>query len=635
MKLKERLGVKISAVILSYFAVLTLALSIVATGAMGVYKFYFSSERLVKEEVLSDMAESEARYIETLISQERNLSRYYRDKNVYYRVGEKNSGEVQDTNYNGEEYIAYGSFEYEHYYTNFYTDKYGNGYTEEIETGETTLIEVFVAKSMTKSDMFSAVARVVEIGYSLRYVMVFIVLISVAVSITLLCYLYCAAGHKAGGVIERNPLDKVPFDIITAMVVVLALLSILIVDYFSYNNFSATVWAFIVGSVDYFIALGYTMSFATRVKTRTLIKNNILYYVFKWIFKKLKKLWEFLKYIYKRLNLIRKTVILLVGILAVEIFIGLLLASFYGTYLAEELIILVFFIDIIVFTAIIYVAVILQQIKAGGEKIAKGDLEHKIDTKYMVSDFKEFSVSLNNINEGLQTAINEKMKSERFRTELITNVSHDIKTPLTSIINYVDLIKKEEIESETLKQYVDVLDRQSTRLKKLVEDLVEASKASTGSLTVNLSECDVGVLLAQTLGEFEEKLQKAGLTPVLNIPQKSVKIMADGRHLWRVFDNLMNNICKYALKGTRVYLSVEENAEKAVITFRNISANELNVSANELMERFVRGDRSRNTEGSGLGLSIAKSLAEIQGGELELAVDGDLFKAIVKFDVIK
>ena len=277
----------------------------------------------------------------------------------------------------------------------------------------------------------------------------------------------------------------------------------------------------------------------------------------------------------------------------------------------------------------------MQRIKQGGERIAKGDLQYEIDTKYMFGDFKEFAESLNNINEGLQTAVNEKMKSERFKTELITNVSHDIKTPLTSIINYVDLIKKEEIENQTAKQYIEVLDRQSGRLKKLVEDLVEASKASSGSLSVELMPCDVAVLLTQTLGEFEDKLNNRGLVPVINAPEQPVKIMADGRHLWRIFDNLMGNICKYAMSGTRVYIDVKNESGKAVITFRNISQNQLNVSAEELMERFVRGDKSRNTDGSGLGLSIAKSLAELQNGSMELTVDGDLFKATVIFDIIK
>ena len=253
----------------------------------------------------------------------------------------------------------------------------------------------------------------------------------------------------------------------------------------------------------------------------------------------------------------------------------------------------------------------------------------------MYGDFKDFADSLNNINEGLSVAINEKMKSERFKTELITHVSHDIKTPLTSIINYVDLIKKEEPENENIREYIDVLDRQSSRLKKLIEDLMEASKASTGNLAVKLSVCEAGVLLSQTVGEFDERLKAAGLTPVVNIPETPIKIMADGRHLWRVFDNLMNNICKYSQVGTRVYLDVSERDGKAQITFRNISKYELNITGEELTERFVRGDKSRNTEGSGLGLSIAKSLTELQNGSLKIEIDGDLFKVTLTFDTVK
>ena len=234
----------------------------------------------------------------------------------------------------------------------------------------------------------------------------------------------------------------------------------------------------------------------------------------------------------------------------------------------------------------------------------------------------------------MQNAVNEKMKSERMRTELITNVSHDIKTPLTSIINYVDLIKKEKPENEKIKEYIGVLDRQSVRLKKLIEDLVEASKASTGNLTVNLAECEAGVLLSQTVGEFDERLKNAGLTPVLNIPEEPVKIMADGRHLWRVFENLTGNVCKYSMPGTRVYMELVKRDGKAVITFKNISKYELNISGEELMERFVRGDKSRNTEGSGLGLSIARSLTELQKGEMRIEVDGDLFKVTLTFDAV-
>jgi signal transduction histidine kinase len=234
----------------------------------------------------------------------------------------------------------------------------------------------------------------------------------------------------------------------------------------------------------------------------------------------------------------------------------------------------------------------------------------------------------------MSLAVDERMKSERLKTELITNVSHDIKTPLTSIINYADLITKEPTDNEKITEYCEVLTRQSERLKKLIEDLVEASKASTGNLEVLLAPCEVGVLLTQAAGEYEKRLADGNLTLVTRQPEHPVTILADGRRLWRVFDNLMNNICKYAQPGTRVFLTLEDTDGQAVISFKNISRCELDVSSDELLERFVRGDSSRSTEGSGLGLSIAQSLTELQNGTLALTIDGDLFKVTLRFSTI-
>ena len=274
----------------------------------------------------------------------------------------------------------------------------------------------------------------------------------------------------------------------------------------------------------------------------------------------------------------------------------------------------------------------MKRLQEGGKHIAEGDLDYQINTEHMLPALKEHAADLNRINEGVSKAVNEKMKSERFKTELITNVSHDIKTPLTSIINYVDLLEKEEIPNENAKEYLEVLERQSARLKKLIEDLIEASKASSGSLSVNLEKLEAGVFLVQTVGEFKEKTEKNKLDLQIKKPEEPIYIMADGRHFWRVIDNLMNNICKYAQPETRVYINLEQTGEKVQITFRNTSRYPLNISSEELMERFVRGDSSRNTEGNGLGLSIAGSLMELMHGKMHLVVDGDLFKVVLEFD---
>jgi K+-sensing histidine kinase KdpD len=227
----------------------------------------------------------------------------------------------------------------------------------------------------------------------------------------------------------------------------------------------------------------------------------------------------------------------------------------------------------------------------------------------------------------MNKAVEQRIKSERLKTELITNVSHDIKTPLTSIINYVDLLQKPHTEAEEI-QYLEVLDRQSKRLKKLTENLVEASKASTGNMAVHAEPTSVTELINQSLEEYRERLEAGKLSPVVEL-QEQLTVMADGKLMWRVLDNLLNNVVKYAMPGTRVYVTARRQGEQVILAVKNISAQELNVSADELLERFVRGDESRNTEGNGLGLNIARSLMEVQKGNLELYVDGDLFKVVL------
>lgn len=274
-----------------------------------------------------------------------------------------------------------------------------------------------------------------------------------------------------------------------------------------------------------------------------------------------------------------------------------------------------------------------QTLLSGVGQIARGNLDAEIDRD--IGMFEPFKEQLAMIRFGFKKAVDEEVKSQRMKTELITNVSHDIKTPLTSIINYVDLLGKEELGNETAEEYLEVLARQSNRLKKLIEDLMEASKASTGNLAVNPEQLEAGVSMTQTVGEFEEKLQANQLQLLVSKPEEPVYIMADARHLWRVMDNLMNNICKYAQSGTRVYIDLKKQDNRAVITFRNTSKYALNISPEELMERFVRGDSSRNTEGSGLGLSIARSLTELMGGTFAIFVDGDLFKVVLEFENVE
>lgn len=274
------------------------------------------------------------------------------------------------------------------------------------------------------------------------------------------------------------------------------------------------------------------------------------------------------------------------------------------------------------------------------ENIKNGNVKDKVTSENLHSDNIRLAEAVNSIGEGIDKAVNTSMKDEKLKADLITNVSHDIKTPLTSIINYVDLLKREDINNEKAKEYIEILDVKSQKLKQLTEDLVEASKISSGNISIELSRINFVELVNQTIGEFYEKLERNSLSVIFKPVQQDMMIMADARHLWRVIENLLNNVCKYALSGTRVYLDMvyeeNENAnDKVVFSIKNISASELNIDAAELTERFIRGDVSRTTEGSGLGLSIAKNLTTAQGGDFDIRLDGDLFKVIIKFDAAK
>ena len=276
----------------------------------------------------------------------------------------------------------------------------------------------------------------------------------------------------------------------------------------------------------------------------------------------------------------------------------------------------------------------LSYIMEGTERIKGGDIHYKLD---IIGDdnFSNLAENINNIGEGLDKAIYNQLKSERLKSELITNVSHDLKTPLTSIINYIELIKKEEdIKPEHIKDYVNVLDSKSKRLKVLIEDLFEASKASSGNLELNMEKIDITQLLRRAIGEMEEKLSKANLDLKLRVPEEKTYIMADGKKLYRVLENLLSNISKYSLENTRVYIDIIEEDDKVKLTMKNISSYELNFDPEEIMERFKRADESRNTEGSGLGLAIARDLVNAQGGRFEIDIDGDLFKSVVEFNLI-
>ncbi|MBQ6239465.1 MAG: HAMP domain-containing histidine kinase [Firmicutes bacterium] len=360
--------------------------------------------------------------------------------------------------------------------------------------------------------------------------------------------------------------------------------------------------------------------FAAQCKGGTVIKGSAC----AWILRVLRSVFRWLGTLMGSFPLVWKTV---VG-LGVVLIMDLICVS---NHWDVEFLVFMVLVHVVLGIFLIYLAVGLRKLQKGGQALAAGDYSTKVDTRFLFGDFRRHGEELNTIQEGVRKAVEQQMRSERMKTELITNVSHDIKTPLTSIINYVDLLKKEHIENPKAVEYIDVLERQSSRLRKLTEDLVEASKASTGNIPVTFADTDVNVLLSQVMGEYQQRLTEGQIEPVLTLDQKNPHIQADGRLLWRVLDNLLSNVCKYSMPGTRVYLSSETADGKVLITVRNISRYPLNISTDELTERFVRGDASRSTEGSGLGLSIAMGLTNLQKGEFKLSVDGDLFKVQLVF----
>ena len=272
-----------------------------------------------------------------------------------------------------------------------------------------------------------------------------------------------------------------------------------------------------------------------------------------------------------------------------------------------------------------------NEIVDGIKRIREGEVEYKLDVDKLHGANKDMADAVNNIGEGIRNAVRTSVKDEQMKTDLITNVSHDIKTPLTSIINYVDLLKRLHIKDEPAKGYIEVLDGKAQRLKQLTDDLVEVSKISSGNIELNMEKINLTELLNQSIGEFSEKLEEKNLNTIFNSYSNNAFIYADSRRMWRVVENLFNNICKYAMEGTRVYVDVTKENDNLMVSIKNISKSAMNINADELTERFIRGDSSRSTEGSGLGLSIAKNLTQAQGGNFTLDLDGDLFKVVLEF----
>lgn len=369
------------------------------------------------------------------------------------------------------------------------------------------------------------------------------------------------------------------------------------------------------------------LSLVRRIKARSLWRDSLLRHILLLVRKCFSKCSNLLVFLGGNM-ISRVKIILLFGIFVFLQFMFTGMTVEGGSALSLLLMIVM---DCAVLYYLIKKAWGREQIIAGLKKITDGDLQYKIPTEKLSGEQEMVADYINHIGEGLDAAVENSLKNERMKTELITNVSHDIKTPLTSIINYVDLLKRENPEDPKIRGYLEVLENKAQRLKVLTEDVVEASKASTGNIALEMTDLNFIELVHQVIGEFEEKFEERNLTMVVHFDEEEAIICADGRRLWRVLENVFGNVSKYAMENTRVYVDVKVDRPNVQLSLKNISAQPLNISAEELTERFIRGDVSRNTEGSGLGLSIAKDLVQLQGGEFKLYLDGDLFKVTIEF----
>lgn len=475
------------------------------------------------------------------------------------------------------------------------------------------------------------------------------VLVGAVGTLACLVFAFVSAGRRKGREgASLNAVDRLPLDLYAAICWA-AVFGLLLAVVAVADNMTDNTWPFLVtrngvmfavtvaicAYTGILIALAPFLSFATRLKVGGGIwwRNTLICWVCRLCWRVIKWCWILVKrfcgwvwYMTKKIPIVPRTAIIMAAILFFNFLLMVWNMNVYGDAFVWFLL---FILSLVIFVAACFGAWQMKSLKAAGERMARGEIDEKIDTQHMYWEFKHHADNLNSIGDGMAAAVEQRMKSERLKTELITNVSHDIKTPLTSIVNYVDLLQKPHTPEQEA-EYLEVLDRQSKRLKKLTEDLVEASKASTGNMNVNIVRTNTREIIEQSLAEYGRRMEQGNLSVIVKIPEEPPQAMADGRLLWRVLDNLFNNVVKYALPGTRVYITSELDGGDAVISVKNISRDPLNISAEELMERFVRGDSSRHTEGSGLGLNIAQSLVNLMHGKFSLSVDGDLFKAEIR-----
>ena len=483
------------------------------------------------------------------------------------------------------------------------------------------ILECTLAAAPIDGDPFTATEHYFSLGKTYFVPMVVGTVVLAVLAAALVILLSVTAGRRKGADgVSLTWFDRVWFEVILLADLGLCALALFLVDQFIYALYDGTLSSLLPISVSMaamvfvgcLAGLATLLTFVVRCKARSFWSTTLL----GWLWRLVCRVVRAVSGALRPLPMTGRAILAFLAYLA-------------GTVLTALTVVLAPFYQLAVLVLICRWVRQWKALQAGTDAILAGNTQTQVDTKRFYPDLAHHGEQLNHLSQAVSAAAEKQLKSERFRSELITNVSHDLKTPLTSIINYVDLLKKEDIQDPKAQEYIQVLDRKAQRLNTLTQDLIEASKASTGALSVTKERLGLAQLASQALGEYEEKFAAAELIPCPHLPEDEVYVNADGRHLWRVLDNLFSNCTKYALPGTRVYVDLVQTDGKAVLSVKNISRDPLNIPADELMERFVRGDDARSGEGSGLGLSIARSLTVLQGGEFSLEVDGDLFKATI------
>ncbi len=617
-------AVRVTAVLMcALFAAITFSGAIFVT-TMYNFEFYSSSKSVVKDNLLKecmyDYAYMICRYAVELESDDiqARVDSYTQKIDVYYELIAEDGSVYANLAPNGEKISVVLEYPNLTVYTESYIDYDDFKFSRE-ESHEFSVM-IFVPNDREYHDLAWYEMKYFDVVYDMRNN--FIVCCTIAALLALVMYVFAVANAGKRNDSEKTELnffDKIPLDLLAAADVVVALLLLLVCD--SMWNDTLLLVSEIVSVFVFAIVVVLTsMTIVVRIKCGTFWQNNICVKFVRFIWRVGVKTFNALPIVWKAA----------LGVCVIAVADALTAAIAYSGFVLPYI-----FLWVLIAVCVCYAAYNMLRLQKGARCLASGDLDAKIETSGLMGDFKSHAEDLNRIGEGMSAAVEEKMKGERFKTELITNVSHDIKTPVTSIINYVDLLGKCELENENANTYLDVLRRQSEKLKKLVEDIVEASKASSGVINVDFKQCDLSILLSQAAGEYEERFNSAGLNLVCRVPETPVPVLADGRLVFRIFDNLLGNALKYSLSGTRVYLTLNESDGYAFASVTNVSREELPADGNELSERFVRGDASRHTEGSGLGLSIAKSLAEVQNAGLIIKTDGDFFKATFRIRTVE